>query len=127
MDALRVIARNFPHNDQYDETSFTGALHERQVWNLDEYWLLEAALYELSAAGPPSQELAWWAFRIFSYTLGSISAHFDGNDLFVIRNLSPEALYEFRERLQEVFEGFFSGDMPEQFEAPNPQLAPEAR
>jgi hypothetical protein len=124
MDPIRVIARNYAWHDDFDEQSFTGELNERQVWNLDEYWLLETALYKLAEAGAPSPELAWWIFRIFSHTFMSVSAHLDSNDVFVIKNLSSEDFYDFRERIQVVFEGFFSGDMPEQssFDLQNPLL-----
>jgi hypothetical protein len=113
MDAHLVIARNFPWCDEHDDLSFGGRLHEDCVWNWDEYWQLEWALYQLCNESP-SRELYWPVFRIFSYCFASLGHHSDPNDLFRIKNLSAEELYDAKERFQLVFEGFFAGSMPDQ-------------
>jgi len=59
-------------------------------------------------------ELDWPIFRIFSHTFLSLNAHFDPNDGFKIKNMAKSDLYDLRERFQLVFEGYFSGDMPDQ-------------
>ena len=122
MDALKTILRNFPHNDLYDELSFLGKLHEQQLWDVEEYWLLEWGIYNLGKGS--SKNLDWEIFRIFSSTMLSISAHLDRNDSFKIKNLKRPKLYKFRERVQLIFEGYFSKSMPNQniFEEINPLL-----
>lgn len=123
MDPYLVIARNFPWSGQYDDASFRGQLHEESIWSWDEYWLLEWALYRLHDE-PPSRELYWPIFRIFSYSLSTLGAHRDPNDVFEISNLNLEEFQGARERMQLVFEGFFQGSMPAQdiFDQINPLL-----
>ncbi|WP_091193658.1 Imm41 family immunity protein [Formivibrio citricus] len=125
MNALTVLDRNFPWCLEWDDNSFCGRLHEDSTWHLDEYWLLEWALFELVASPARDAQLNWKVFRIFSSTLMSLSAHLDSKDGYKIRNLKTEQVYECRERLQLVFEGFFSGNMPaisQCFDLPNPLL-----
>jgi hypothetical protein len=55
-----------------------------------------------------------------------LGCHFDPNDGCRIRDLSPEDAYEWRERFQLVFEGFFSGNWPNPFERTNPLLPADA-
>lgn len=123
MDAKEIILRNFPHNNLYDDLSFLGKLNEEQSWNIKEYWLLEWGIYNLEKNS--SEKLDWEVFRIFSLIMLSISSHLDQNDYFKIKNLKRPELYEMRERVQLVFEGYFSSLMPEQntFEEVNPLLA----
>jgi hypothetical protein len=115
-----VLAKNFAWCDEYEDTSFTGQLHEKQHWPMDKYWELEWALYEL--VGSRSPDIQWRTFRIFSYTLLSISCHFDKRDSYRFKNLKRTEVYEVRERFMLVFEGFFKGQMPgtDCFEAANP-------
>lgn len=124
MDAKQIILRNFPHNNLNDDLSFLGKLHEKQLWDIEEYWLLEWGVYELSKSS--SEKLDWEVFRIFSIIMQYISSHLDKNDYFKIKNLKLPKLYELRERVQLVFEGYFSQSMPEQdiFEEINPLLIP---
>lgn len=124
MHAKEIILRNFPHNGLYDDNSFLGKLHEKQVWDIDEYWLLEWGIYELEKK--PSERLDWEVFRIFSIIMGKIGSHLDKKDLFKIKKMKRLKLYEFRERVQLVFEGYFAKSMPEQniFEEVNPLLIP---
>ena len=122
MDAKKTILRNFPYDDLYDNDSFLGKLHEKQVWDIEEYWVLEWGIYELEKNS--SEKLDWEVFRIFSIIMGKISCHLDKNDYFKIKKLKRLKLYELRERVQLVFEGYFSKSMPEKniFEEVNPLL-----
>ncbi|MEN8272677.1 hypothetical protein I8T81_04410 [Acinetobacter seifertii] len=122
MDAKEIILRNFPHNNLYDDLSFLGKLNEEQSWDIEEYWRLEWGIYNLKKNS--SENLDWAVFRIFSLIMLFICSHLDQNDYFKIKNLKPSELYEMRERVQLVFEGYFSSLMPEQntFEKANPLL-----
>lgn len=114
MNYIEAILKNAAGSDRYDEESFIGILHERAVWDAEKYWELEAAIYGLAAHPEDFPRLMWPLFRIFSYTMVSLGAHFDPNDAFRIDNLTDEQVYGRRERFQLVFEGAFSGDMPVQ-------------
>lgn len=124
MDAHSVIARNFVGCEAYDDSSFIGRLHEAQIWDHDEYWLLEWALYQLATEGSFSQSLYQRVFKIFSYTFLLFGCHFDRKDYFKIRNFRRKQVYDFRERFRLVFDGFFAGEMPSpaRFGEPNPWL-----
>jgi hypothetical protein len=124
MNPYTIIAKNCPWSSDYDEVSFVAILHEKSVWQRDQYWLLEWALYEIVKRKENYEELYGSVFRIFSVTMGSISSHFDQNDLFEIKNLGREEIYEFRERIRIIFEDFFSKHMSERvvFEETNPLL-----
>jgi hypothetical protein len=116
MDAKEIILRNFPHNNLYDYLSFLGKL-------IEEYWLLEWGVYNLEKNS--SEKLDWEIFKIFSLIMLSISSHLDQNGYFKIKNLKRSELYEMRERVLLVFEGYFSSSMPKQniFEKVNPLVA----
>jgi len=63
-------------------------------------------------------------FHIFAATISAISSHLDQNDLFEITNLDRDEVYEFRDRIQAVFQSFFAKRIPERvmFEEVNPLL-----
>src|SRR6478672_9572062 len=125
MDPKSVIRRNFAWSGEYDESSFTGQLRENCIWNWDEYWLLEWALYVLASSRTLHPELDWPIFRIFSATFLDINCHFDPNDVFEIEGMERDTVFELRERFQLVFEGYFSNDLPNQeecFDMNNPLL-----
>jgi len=86
--------------------------------------MLEWALYQLAIGKSPSQELSRRIFRIFSYTFLLFGCHLDRRDSFKIENLKRKEVYDLRERMQLVFEGFFAGRMPATsiFSDPNPLL-----
>lgn len=127
MSPQKIIARNFP-GPEHDRASFLSRLHEDQIWDVDEYWKLEYALYQLISVSPRSHDTTWHIFRIFSYTFQLLTSHFDAGDGFRIARLSDDEIYELRDRMQLVFEGYFSGIMPDQslFEVRNPLLAAAA-
>lgn len=114
---MNEINRNFSNCDEYSDQSFTGQLHEEATWCNEEYFKLENYLYELAdhyrEAESLPKAILWRVMRIFSYTLFSISCHFDPNDVFTIEGLNREEIYDRRERFQLMFEGFFSGTMPD--------------
>jgi hypothetical protein len=125
MNHIKEILKNFAWSDQYDEESFAGVLHERCIWDVEKYWKLEAAIYHLAAHPEDFPSLMWPLFRIFSHTMLSFGAHFDPNDAFRMRNATDEQVHDYRERFQLVFEGAFSGEMPDQaslFDTKNPRL-----
>ncbi|ORC51236.1 hypothetical protein B2G74_00195 [Burkholderia sp. A27] len=125
MDPKTIIGRNSVCSPEFDEDSFTSILHEESIWQQDQYWLLEWALYALVLRETPCEEMHEGLFRIFSYVLCAMGSHLDPNDQFAIKNLELEKLYAFRERFKMVFEGFFAKRMPDQsmcFDEINPLL-----
>ncbi|WP_322026759.1 Imm41 family immunity protein [Burkholderia sp. BCC1977] len=117
-----VIERNWVRSREYDELSFIAMLHEQGIWQKDQYWLVERALYDLTGAQSDGDNLSGPIFYIFSYAMNSISSHLDQGDSFEIKNLTRGEVYEFRERIRLVFEGFFLNNFPDQsmFEEENP-------
>ena len=113
---MNEIDRNFTWCTEYTDDSFVGCFHEKQKWNDAEYFKLENYLFEQCAKyknqNSVPRDVFWPAMRIHSYLSQSIGSHFDPNDGFILLGLSNEQLYERRERLQLVFEGFFKGEMP---------------
>lgn len=124
---MKDLLANFPHCDDYVDDSFTGIWHEKSMIDFDKYWQFEKSLFDLASVGNNNdipRDIAWPITRIFSFIMSSIQSHFDANDGFCITNLDGIAMYEFRERFQGVFEGFFSGNMPnnDDFEIINPLI-----
>lgn len=114
---VNCIFKNFPGSVEYSRSSFVGIFHEECVWDDNTYVELEDALYELSEkhknmSSFPRQEY-WPAMRIYSYLANTLGCHFDPNDGFKLQNLSIEQVCNRRDRLQQVFEGLFKGEMPE--------------
>lgn len=124
MDAHSVVARNIAGCEEYDDRSFIGRLHEESIWVHDEYLMVEWALYQLATDTCTSQELSGRVFRIFSYCFLLFGCHLDRRDGFKIENLKRKEVYDLRERIQLVFEGFFARKMPAPsiFSASNPLL-----
>ncbi|WP_195841364.1 Imm41 family immunity protein [Burkholderia cenocepacia] len=125
MDAKEIVAANVFSSPAYDEKSFAGVLHERGIWQEDQYWLLEAALYALAHEKTIAVNLYTEVFLIFNFVINAICPHLDQDDLYEIENLDREKVYDLRERIRMVFEGFFVRKMPDQeacFEERNPLL-----
>ena len=114
--SMKHINRNFPWCDEYSDNSFTGIFHEKQIWNDEEYFLLENEIYDLTSRLKDTEsiqrEAAWRIMRIFSYLMMSLGCHSNPDDGFKIKNMSSEEHRSRVERLQFVFEGFFRGEMP---------------
>lgn len=120
-----IILENFPWSDIYSESSFIGQLGGPESFNKMKYWELEYALVSLTPEFDYNNDLRWPIFRIFSLTMRKFASHYDSNDGFSIKKIKKEDLYDFRERIQMVFEGFFMGEMPDfdlAFEEQNPLL-----
>jgi hypothetical protein len=113
---------------EYNEGSFSAILHEKCIWQRDQYWLLEWALFDLISRNEMREDMYAPVFRIFTTTIGAIISHLDQNDLFEITNLNRDEVYEFRDRIRIIFEGFFARRIPERvmFEDVNP-LLPKGR
>jgi hypothetical protein len=113
---MNQINRNFAWCDEYSDDSFAGLFHEKRKWDDEEYFKLENYLYEQCEKYKDQsflpRDVFWPVMRIYSYLSHSIGCHFDENDGFELIGLSREQIYERRERMQLVFEGFFKGDMP---------------
>jgi hypothetical protein len=113
---MNEINRNFAWCEDYTENSFVGIFHEKHQWNDDEYFKLENYLYQqckiYNEKSDIPREVFWPVMSIHGYLLQSISCHFDSNDGFKLQGLTREQIYNRRERLKQVFEGFFIGEMP---------------
>ncbi|GAA6170697.1 hypothetical protein NBRC116592_03670 [Colwellia sp. KU-HH00111] len=123
------LLENFPHCDEYDENSFTGIWHEKSILDYVKYCEFEKCIFDLASTNDGAEvarEIAWPIMRIFSYIMMTIQSHYDSNDGFEILNLNQEDMYAFKNRFQEVLEGFFNGKMPDNddFELINPLLEP---
>ncbi|MET3213893.1 UNVERIFIED_ORG: hypothetical protein ABIC48_001636 [Burkholderia territorii] len=113
MDTKTIFAANVFSSPAYDEKSFAGVLHERGIWQEEQYWLLEAALYALAHEKTIAVNLYAEVFLIFNFVTNAICSHLDQNDLYEIDNLDREKVYDLRERIRMVFEGFFVRKMPD--------------
>jgi len=125
MDPKTVIGRNYVWSPIFDENSFVSVLHEKCVWQRDQYWLLEWALYDLVLHDTPCEDIYEGVFRIFSFVSHAMGSHLDPNDQFEIEDMESGVFYDFRERFQMVFEGFFAKQMPNHvacFDEVNPLL-----
>ncbi|WP_175961304.1 Imm41 family immunity protein [Burkholderia pyrrocinia] len=122
----RLLQKNVFSSSAYDEKSFAGVLHERGIWQEEQYWLLESALYSLAHEEAITVDLCAEVFRIFNFVTNAICSHLDQNDLYEIENLDREKVYDLCERIRMVFERFFVRKMPDQeacFNERNPLLA----
>jgi hypothetical protein len=102
---------------KYDEGSFAAMLHEKGI--------LEWALVELISRNEISKDMYAPVFRILTGLIGAVSSHLDRNDLFEITSLDRGEVYEFRDRIRIIFEGFFARRISERvmFEEMNPLLS----
>jgi hypothetical protein len=124
---MKQLLENFSHCEAYDENSFTGIWHEKSLMDYAKYWKFEKCIFDLACINGGAEiprDIAWPLTRIYSYIMISIQSHFDPNDGYEVSNLNQQDMYEFRQRFQEVFEGFFKGEMPnnEYFDIINPLL-----
>lgn len=122
---VNIILTNFPRSDCYLESSFLGDINEKNVWCKEGYWEIEWYLCELCPNFDYNLDLRWPIFRIFTVIFRALGSHLDENDGFYFKNLKREDVYALQERVQLVFEGFFSGSMPDFeacFEERNPLL-----
>jgi hypothetical protein len=125
MNAVAIIVSNFPHCEEWSDESFLGYLHECDEFNQEAYWQLEWAMLEYTKAGNKPYDLNWPIFRIFSCVMNSLAAHSEPRDGYKIKNVSYDFIWDFTERFQMVFEGFFKGEVPnldKAFKEKNPLL-----
>ena len=119
----RVISANFPHNDDYQASSFLGQLHELAKWDEAAFWELDRALRDMPSP-PVDAETSWRVFRIFSHLNVLLRDHANSNTGFRILDMDADNFAEWCERIQLTFEGVFSGKMlgNDLFEKTNPLL-----
>ncbi|NRF65353.1 MULTISPECIES: Imm41 family immunity protein [Vibrio] len=124
---MKNLLMNFPHCNEFQDSSFIGIWHEESLFDIDRYWELEKDIFDLAKENHSNdipRDIAWPITRIFSYIMMSIQAHYSSNDGFELLNITDSELHNFRERFQCVVEGFFEGVMPlnESFEIVNPLI-----
>lgn len=127
-EALHHLLRNFPFCDEYCENSFLEKLYKQDTWDEDEFWLLDMAIYELAELFDGDEiprSVTWPVVRVYSFIFTMINAHHNPSDGYQIKGMdNPMTIHEWRDRAEQVFEGFFSGEMPgnQYFEKMNPLL-----
>ncbi|SEI14209.1 Immunity protein 41 [Rheinheimera pacifica] len=112
---IEDLFRNWASSELFDEQSFISKLNESHIWDDDKYWKLDNAIYDLAIKYGDDdcipREIAWPIARIFSYLMMTFEAHHNKNDFFAIKDLDSDQVFDRRERMQLVFEGFFKGEM----------------
>lgn len=121
--AVEIVSANCPICKQWSEQSFLACLEDSGVWQLSEYWRLEAVLY-LLADQEIDTSLYAAIFKIFARLSRLFASSYHERDVFEFKNLTPEEVQEFHERVELVFEGVFLKRMPSQdwFTKKNPTL-----
>lgn len=113
---MNEINRNFTGSKEYSDGSFVGIFHENHTWDDEEYFKLENHLYEqcekYKGQSVIPRDVIWPTMGIYSFLSWSIGCHFDSNDGFNLTGINQDQLYQRRECLQLIFEGFFKGEMP---------------
>lgn len=112
---MQNIETIFEENYEAVEHSFLRILHEDETWNHEKYWELDHAMVVCAKNNREqtqlNRELCAVAARIYINILGLVSAHYDENDFFRIKNLSDEEVFDFREKTELRFEHFYSGEV----------------
>lgn len=122
------IFRNLLGNSEWIG-SFYERLADHGDWCIDEFWQLHKELVDIARSGSDSpsieRKLASAVVTLQAKISNLISAHYDANDVFTIRNLSSDELLAFRERLDHAVTGFFSGEVIAEsaYELTNPLIA----
>lgn len=123
----RELLRNLPGNPDW-EGSFYERLTEYGVWEIPEFWRLHLDLINIATANACKslidRELALYVVTLHLKIQNLIVAHYNVNDIFKIKNLNQEHLYQFQERLEHAVASVFSGEvLPESaYELVNPLL-----
>lgn len=76
---------------------FFAILHERGIWERNQYWILERALFDLSLCNERDDGLNLSIFCIFSCVMNLVISHLDVDDFFEIENIEKNEIYDFRE------------------------------
>lgn len=126
MNPLDIIYQNFPHCTEYRDDSFLGILHEERRLDMDTYWKLEWALVVLTTNDVDyPRHLSWPVFRIYSHGMLLFRADVEPSNGYKIHDFDYQRNWDFTERFQMVFEGFFRGeqhDLKLAFDERNPLL-----
>ena len=121
------LERNIPNNPNW-EGSFYETLTEYGEWNAEAFWKLHLELTFIAkgvnAESPVNRELSYMLLYLQQRVLNLISAHFNGNDCFKIKNLTNEQLFEFKERFEMAILGVITGEVLSEssFDLINPLL-----
>lgn len=113
--SLKIILRNAPSSDHFDDRSFVGRLAADGVFAIADFADVEAALATLVSARNDDE---WFAalpfvFAIYSRVADLMAAHVDPQDVYSVRNLTDDMVRELRVRLTVLFESFFARVPPE--------------
>ena len=121
--AVEVVLMNCPASTQWSDESFLGCLENSGTWDMTKYWQLECGLHSLSEYELDTSMYAA-VFKIFARISRLFSAHYHALDVFEFKNLAPDDLLEFHERVEMMFEGVFLKKMPDRggFTFNNPYL-----
>ena len=122
-EAVEVVLMNCPASPLWSEESFLGCLESSGVWDMTKYWQLEYGLHSLIKYEIDTSMYAA-VFKIFARISRLFSANYHELDVFEFKNLTPDDLLEFHERVEMMFEGVFLKKMPDQdwFTLKNPYL-----
>ena len=121
------LERNIPNHRDW-EGSFYETLTEYGEWNADAFWKLHLELISIAqgvnAESPVNRELSYMLLYLQQRVLNLISAHFNENDCFKIKNLNNENLFEFKERFEIAILGAITGEILSEssFDLVNPLL-----
>ena len=111
---LSELERNIPNHCDW-EGSFYETLTEHGEWNADAFWKLHLELISIAqgvnAESPVNRELSYMLLYLQQRVLDLISAHFNKNDYFKIKNLNNEKLFEFKERFEIAILGAITGEI----------------
>ena len=123
---FKVIYENLPGQPAW-EGSFYERLTEEGIWDEDEFWKLHYDLIRVARENKGEEMdriLAAAIVKICLRVNNLISAHYDSNDIFVIKNLSAERLFKFGERFNITIMDAFSGEVfdEERFGLKNPLI-----
>ena len=121
--AIDAVLMNCPASHQWSDESFLGCLENSGTWDIPKYWQLEYGLHTLSECDFDKSTYAA-IFKIFARISRLFSANYHELDVFQFKNLTPEDVLEFHERVEMIFEGVFLKKMPDQewFTLKNPYL-----
>ncbi|KGJ86387.1 hypothetical protein ND2E_0953 [Colwellia psychrerythraea] len=106
------LDRNILGNPDW-ERSFDERLTEYGEWDSKLFWLLHLERLNIAkqqnTALPFERNLVYSLLKLQQKVLTLISAHFTKNDVFEIRNITTDKLYEFKERFEMAILGAISG------------------
>ncbi len=120
MDLQKIINENYILSGDFSDRSFIAKLHELHQWDMKAYLRLEEAIYQKSL-DIKNLELLNHAFfypffHIYKFITNMFIAHFDPKDGYIITGIKDDSIYDMKERIELVFDGFFKGEMPQREE-----------